>query len=104
MRVDKLLWFIRFAKTRNVAQGMAEAGHIRLNGRRIERAHQKIAVGDVLVIPTGNAVHVIELLALPARRGGADEAHACYRVLDGPGQSPIAAAETTNAAEGDLQP
>jgi hypothetical protein len=38
LRIDKLLWFLRLARTRAGA-GLG-AGHIRLNGRRVERAHQ----------------------------------------------------------------
>lgn len=83
MRIDKLLWFLRLAKTRPIAQALAEDGHIRLNGRRIERAHQKIVVGDVLTLPTPAGVRVIEIVALPVRRGPAPEAQSCYRVLDG---------------------
>lgn len=104
MRIDKLLWYLRLAKTRNVAQAMAEAGHIRLNGRRIERSHQKVSVGDTLVLPLPQGVRAIEVLALPVRRGPAPEAQSCYRVLDGTAQFPLAAAETNQAAKGDLQP
>jgi ribosome-associated heat shock protein Hsp15 len=104
MRIDKLLWFLRLAKTRPLAQAIAETGHVRLNGRRVERAHQKVGVGDVLVIPSAPGVRVIEVLALPARRGPAGEAQQCYRMLDGPGLSLIAAAAGPNAAEEDLQP
>jgi ribosome-associated heat shock protein Hsp15 len=104
MRIDKLLWFLRLAKTRPLAQAIAEAGHARLNGRRVERAHQAVAVGDVLVIPAACGARVIEVLALPVRRGPAKEAQQCYRVLDAPVHSPIAAAAGPNAAEEDLQP
>lgn len=97
MRVDKLLWYLRLARTRPVAQAMAEDGHIRLNGRRIERAHQKISAGDVLTVPAGNRVYVIEILSLPLRRGPAPEAQACYRVLDGSPVDPIAAAIRNDA-------
>lgn len=83
MRIDKLLWFLRLAKTRPLAQALAEDGHIRLNGRRIERAHQKVGLGDVLTVPTPSGVRVIEIVALPIRRGPAPEAQSCYRVLDG---------------------
>ncbi len=91
MRVDKLLWYLRLAKTRSVAQAMAEGGHMRLNGRRVDRAHQKIATGDVLTVPIGATVRVVEIMTLPARRGPAPEAKACYRVLDGQAVDPIAA-------------
>ena len=83
MRIDKLLWFLRLAPSRTVAQAVAEAGHIRLNGRRVDRAHQKVAIGDVLTLPRGDGVKVITLLALPARRGPAPEAQSCYLALDG---------------------
>lgn len=104
MRIDKLLWFLRLAKTRGIAQALVQEGHIRLNGRRVERAHQKVAAGDILVIPLGQGVRVIELQALPARRGPASEAQGCYRVLDGARDLPIAAAIRNDAAKGDLQP
>ena len=97
MRVDKLLWYLRLSKTRTAAQSMAEGGHIRLNGRRIERAHQRISAGDVLTVPCGTGVRVIEILKLPVRRGPACEARACYRVLDGNPVDPIAAAIRNDA-------
>ena len=104
MRIDKLLWFLRLAKTRSLAQAIVAEGHIRLNGRRVDRAHQKITIGDVLVIPLGHGVTVIELVALPTRRGPAPEAQSCYRVLDAAGTFPIAAADIPDAATEDLQP
>ena len=104
MRIDKALWYLRFAKTRNIAQAMAQDGHIRLNGRRVERAHQQVTAGDRLVIPLTYGVRVIELLALPARRGPAPEAQSCYRVLDAAGSFPIAATDLSDAAIEDLQP
>ncbi len=82
MRIDKLLWFLRLTASRSFAQEWASAGHIRLNGRRIERASAMVKPGDVLVLPTRRQVKVIEILALPARRGPAPEAQSCYRVLD----------------------
>ena len=91
MRIDKLLWFLRLTKTRPLAQALAGTGHLRLNGRRIERAHQRIAPGDVLTLPLPAGVRVIEVLALPIRRGPASEAQSCYRVLDEGRDNPIAA-------------
>lgn len=91
MRVDKLLWFLRLAKTRPIAQAMAQTGHLRLNGRRIERAHQKITPGDVLTVPIATGVRVIQIITLPTRRGPASEAQVCYRELDGRACDPIAA-------------
>ena len=104
MRIDKLLWFLRLAKTRSIAQAMAQQGHIRLNGRRVDRAHQQVAAGDVLVVPLMRGVRIIELISLPERRGPAPEAQSCYRVLDEARDFPIAAANRNDAAKGDLQP
>ncbi|MCW1382236.1 S4 domain-containing protein [Novosphingobium sp. KCTC 2891] len=82
MRVDKLLWYVRLAATRSFAHDWALEGHMRLNGRRIERPSAAVRPGDVLVLPTRSGVKVIEVLSLPTRRGPAAEAQACYRVLE----------------------
>ena len=82
LRIDKLLWFLRLAKTRSLAQRLVGEGHVRRNGARIVRAHEQVVVGDVLVLPSAREVRVIEVLALPVRRGPASEAQACYRRLD----------------------
>lgn len=100
MRLDKLLWFLRFTKTRPLAQAMAEAGHLRLNGKRVERSAQPVGVGDVLVLPLPAGVRVVEILALPARRGPASEAQTCYRMLDAAPPNPIAAQATTTPTPG----
>lgn len=94
LRIDKLLFFLRITKTRGLARDWVEEGHIRINGRRIERAHHGVAAGDVLVFPLGSAVRVIEVLALPGRRGPAAEAQGCYRVLDEGAASPLARPQT----------
>lgn len=104
MRIDKLLWYLRLAPTRGTAQALAETGYMRINGRRVDRSHLKVAPGDVLTIPHPGGVRVIELLALPARRGPAPEAQSCYRVLDEAANFPLAAANRNESAEGDLQP
>ncbi|WP_133366337.1 RNA-binding S4 domain-containing protein [Qipengyuania sediminis] len=89
MRIDRLLCNLRFVRTRTLAARLASSGHLRRNGIRVLRASQDIAVGDVLTVPIGTGVRVIEVLALPERRGGAALAAACYRVLDPPMQSAI---------------
>jgi len=93
VRLDKLLWFLRLARTRTRAQAWIAEGHIRRNGQRAERQDLSVAAGDVLTLPLSQKVLVIELLALPARRGPAAEAQSCYRVLDGGGQSALAGGE-----------
>lgn len=82
IRLDKLLWFLRFARSRSVAQAMVEAGHIRLDGRRITRSSCAVHAGQTLVLPVGERIEVLRLLVLPVRRGPATEAQACYLRLD----------------------
>ncbi len=97
VRIDKLLWYLRLARTRSVAQAMVARGHMRLNGKRVERTHQKVSAGDVITVPLGKSVRVIEVTALPERRGPASEAQSCYRVLDEKRHYPIAAANRKEA-------
>mgnify|MGYP003450080430 CR=1 FL=1 len=104
MRVDKVLWYLRLARSRSIAQAMAESGHLRLNGRRIERAHVKICTGDILTLPLGNNVQVLEILSLPSRRGPSPEARGHYRTLDATVADPIAASPTVSFDEGFPQP
>lgn len=66
-------------------------GHIRLNGARVERASEEVGIGDVLTIPLGREVKIIEILALPERRGPPGLAKSHYRDLDRRGESAIAA-------------
>lgn len=103
LRVDKLLWFLRLAKTRSQAQERVAQGHVRLNGRRIERGAQPVAAGDVLTLPLGSRVAIIEVVALPVRRGPAAEAQACYRALDASGETAIAP-EASAPATGNPSP
>ncbi|NBC37955.1 RNA-binding S4 domain-containing protein [Novosphingobium sp. FSY-8] len=93
LRIDKLLWFLRLAKSRAAAQDWVEQGHIRLNGRRVERSSAAICADDVLVLPLPSGVRVIRILALPNRRGPAPEAQSVYRVLDETRLSPVAATQ-----------
>jgi ribosome-associated heat shock protein Hsp15 len=82
LRIDRLLFFLRIAKSRTLAQNWAETGHIRVNSKRIEKGSAAVSTGDIITLPKGQAVLAIELLAIPERRGPAAEAQLCYRVLE----------------------
>jgi ribosome-associated heat shock protein Hsp15 len=82
MRLDRLLFNLRFARSRTLAQRWIGEGHIRRNGMRVVRQDLPVAIGDVLTLPLRSAVLVVELLALPERRGPPAAARACYRRLD----------------------
>lgn len=80
---------MRLSPTRSSAQALAERGIIRLNGRRVERAHTAVRVGDLITVPQGNIIRVIRVVQLPVRRGGAPEAQLCYDSIT-PGVDPDA--------------
>lgn len=100
MRIDKLLWHLRLTRTRGLAQALVATGDVRRNGTRVMRASQDVDRGDTLTVPLPGGVQVIEIVALPTRRGPASEARACYRALDGQAFRAIAPAHETPAPEG----
>ena len=81
MRLDKFLFFVRLTKTRGLAQAIVSGGHVRINGRAVERAHHDIAVGQVITLPLHDQIRVIRVEAIPTRRGPPAEAAACYANL-----------------------
>lgn len=82
IRLDKLLWYLRFARSRSIAQAMVAVGHIRLDGRRVTRASGSVHCGQTLVLPVGEQIVVMRLLAIPSRRGPPSEARSCYMLLN----------------------
>ena len=91
-----LLHRLRLARSRARAQTWIGKGHIRVNGERVSANDRRIAAGDIVTLPMagppGPSVLVIEIGALPARRGPADEAQRHYRALDVRGSSTLACA------------
>lgn len=82
MRIDRALVYLRFARTRSRARAIIEAGHARKNGHHVRRISEEIVPGDVLTLPIGDTVRVIEVLDLPERRGPPGFARSHYRELD----------------------
>lgn len=82
MRLDKWLWCARFYKTRALATELCGKGRVRVNGQATEKAHYAVKPGDILTLPQGNRVRVVEVLALGERRGPASEAATLYAERD----------------------
>lgn len=82
LRIDRLLFFLRLAKSRTIAQGWAEKGHIRINGRRVEKGSALVQSHDIITLPKGDQILAVKILLIPSRRGSASEAQACYRLLN----------------------
>jgi ribosome-associated heat shock protein Hsp15 len=83
MRVDRYLHCIRLVKSRSLAQGLVETGHLRVDGKRVEKPSEPVRVGSVIALPLHDRVRVLRVLALPDRRGPAAEARACYEDIGG---------------------
>lgn len=78
LRIDRWLWCARFYKSRSAAAEAVRAGHVRLNGRRVKPAHD-VQIGDALAVDRGGSIEQeLRVAAIPARRGPAAEAQACY--------------------------
>jgi ribosome-associated heat shock protein Hsp15 len=82
MRLDKFLFFIRLVKSRTLAQGLIEAGNVRVDGKRVAKTAEEVRVGSVIALPLRGQVRVLHVLALPARRGPSSEARSCYDELE----------------------
>ncbi len=81
MRIDRFLFFIRLLKSRTLAQALIETGHVRVDGKRVEKSSEEVRVGSLVALPLHDRVRVLRVLALPARRGPAAEARSCYEEL-----------------------
>ncbi|HEY0223389.1 MAG TPA: RNA-binding S4 domain-containing protein [Pseudolabrys sp.] len=80
-RIDKWLWHARMVRTRTDAAALAEAGYVRLNGKRIAAPSHLIRIGDVVTLALDRSVKVLRVEAVCERRGPAPAARALYSDL-----------------------
>ncbi len=81
MRIDRYLHCIRLVKSRTLAQGLLDSGHVRIDGKRVEKVSEPVRVGSTIALPLRDRVRVLRVVALPDRRGPAAEARTCYEEL-----------------------
>ena len=81
MRIDRFLHCIRLVKSRTLAQGLIDTGHVRIDGKRVVKAAEDVRPGQIVALPLRGAIRVLRVVSLPARRGPAVEAQACYDEL-----------------------
>jgi ribosome-associated heat shock protein Hsp15 len=81
VRIDRFLFFIRLIKSRTQAQAVIDEGHVRIDGKRVEKPSEEVHVGSVVALPLHDRVRVLKVLELPRRRGPPAEARACYEEL-----------------------
>lgn len=82
MRIDRLLVYLRFARTRSAADALIQTHALRRNRKHVLRGAEQARIGDVLTLALGGSVRVIELVVLPARRGSPAQAASHYREVD----------------------
>jgi ribosome-associated heat shock protein Hsp15 len=65
-----------------LAQSVIETGHVRIDGKRVEKCSEDVRCGSTIALPLRGRVRVLKVLDLPGRRGPAAEARTCYREVD----------------------
>jgi ribosome-associated heat shock protein Hsp15 len=96
-RIDKWLWHARVVRTRSAAAALATAGHVRLNGQRIDAPSRAVRVADVVTVALDRTVRVLKVAGFSERRGSADDARLICEDLTPP---PAAAPEFGPAVSG----
>jgi len=87
-RLDKWLWFARFARTRSLASRLVEDGKVRVNREKILKPAQSVRPGDVITAAVGGRVRVVKITEPGARRGPAEEARELYEDMTPPVETP----------------
>lgn len=89
-RIDKWLWHARMVPTRSAAAALADAGYVRLNGKRVADNSQVVRRGDVVTLALDRSVRVLKVEGFSERRGAAAAARALYREMtaDSGGSAP----------------
>ena len=82
MRIDRYLHCIRLVKSRTLAQGLIDTGHVRIDGKRVEKTSEAVRVGSIIALPLRDRVRILKVLGIPERRGPATEARSHYEELD----------------------
>jgi ribosome-associated heat shock protein Hsp15 len=80
-RIDKWLWHARMVRTRSDAASLAQAGFVRLNGKRVTAPSHLVRIGDVVTLALDRSVKVIQIEGFCEKRGAANAARALYRDL-----------------------
>ncbi|HVG51993.1 MAG TPA: S4 domain-containing protein, partial [Xanthobacteraceae bacterium] len=74
----------RVVRTRTAAAALVAAGHVRLNGGRIEATSQPVKAGDVVTIALDRRVRVLKVVRFAERRGDAEAASVLFEDLTPP--------------------
>ncbi len=76
-RIDRWLFAVRLFKSRSAAAQAVHGGKVHVNGERV-KASRAVQPGDTVSFVRGAVEFDCTVLAVPARRGPASTAAACY--------------------------
>lgn len=77
LRIDRWLYYCRFYKSRSLATAAVSGGHVRINGERTTPG-ARVKCGDRIELVRDRLPYVLDVTAIPTRRGPATEARRCY--------------------------
>ena len=80
MRIDKYRKVRRLIKRPTVANEVADAGRIEVNGRPV-KASYKVKIGDVITVTFGNRPVSVKVVSFDVPRGK-DVARELYEIID----------------------
>ncbi len=94
LRLDKWLWFARFARTRSLAARLCAGGLVTIGDAAVLKPSHAVRVGDAVTVRQGRVVRRVTVLALAERRGSPIEA----RLLYAEPEPPVRLADAERAA------
>ncbi len=80
MRIDKYLKVSRLVKRRTVANEVADAGRVSVNGRAV-KASYTVKIGDEIEIAFGNRIIKAKVLSVTEQKGK-DVAREMYELME----------------------
>jgi ribosome-associated heat shock protein Hsp15 len=80
-RIDRWLWHARLVRTRSAAASLVSAGHVRINGARIDAPSRLVRTGDVITVALDRSVRVVRVRGFADRRGPAQTGQVLYEEL-----------------------
>lgn len=80
-RIDRWLWHARLVRTRSAAASLVGAGHVRINGARIDAPSRLVRTGDVITVALDRSVRVVRVRGFADRRGPAQTGQVLYEEL-----------------------
>jgi len=83
-RIDKWLFFTRMVKSRSLAQGLLNSGHVKVNGASIRQPSFQVKVGDRVEIALEPRDLILVVKSGGDRRGPYEEAKELYEDLTPP--------------------